>query len=68
MKILIISPADLPIPATKGGAIETLVTYVLNENEEKNKLDIDVITPYQDQCHLDKVFYDENSISYAVMH
>lgn len=48
MKILIISPADLPIPATKGGAIETLVTYVLNENEEKNKLDIDVITPYQD--------------------
>ena len=22
--------------------------------------------PYQ--CHLDKVFYDENSISYAVMH
>ena len=20
------------------------------------------------QCHLDKVFYDENSISYAVMH
>ena len=21
-----------------------------------------------EQCHLDKVFYDENSISYAVMH
>ena len=23
---------------------------------------------FMDQCHLDKVFYDENSISYAVMH
>lgn len=23
---------------------------------------------YELQCHLDKVFYDENSISYAVMH
>ena len=23
---------------------------------------------YKEQCHLDKVFYDENSISYAVMH
>ena len=23
---------------------------------------------YIKQCHLDKVFYDENSISYAVMH
>ena len=22
----------------------------------------------KNQCHLDKVFYDENSISYAVMH
>ena len=23
---------------------------------------------HYNQCHLDKVFYDENSISYAVMH
>ena len=31
---------------------------------------IDLIneTIIKNQCHLDKVFYDENSISYAVMH
>ena len=28
----------------------------------------DIIPILQNQCHLDKVFYDENSISYAVMH
>ena len=27
-----------------------------------------LIPRYKCQCHLDKVFYDENSISYAVMH
>lgn len=32
---------------------------------EKDKLFDEQIL---DQCHLDKVFYDENSISYAVMH
>ena len=34
----------------------------LNDEILKRKLHI------EDQCHLDKVFYDENSISYAVMH
>ena len=29
---------------------------------------VDFISPFSYQCHLDKVFYDENSISYAVMH
>ena len=29
---------------------------------------MDEYTISLDQCHLDKVFYDENSISYAVMH
>ena len=34
------------------------------EHMEKENIYVQV----QDQCHLDKVFYDENSISYAVMH
>ena len=27
-----------------------------------------LVIQWKRQCHLDKVFYDENSISYAVMH
>ena len=37
--------------------------YLRYQEEE-----IDYIVIFEDQCHLDKVFYDENSISYAVMH
>jgi hypothetical protein len=33
MKIAIISPGFLPIPAFMGGAIETLTTHILNQNE-----------------------------------
>lgn len=34
MKILLIAPSELPIPNVKGGAIETLATYLLKENEK----------------------------------
>lgn len=34
MKILIIPPGELPIPALLGGAIETLTTYLIDENEK----------------------------------
>lgn len=35
-KIVFVCPFMLPVPAVKGGAIETLVTYLIDENE-KNK-------------------------------
>ena len=38
MKIAIISPGKLPIPAVLGGAIETLTTHLINENERQNSL------------------------------
>ncbi len=33
MKVAIISPGSLPIPAILGGAIETLTTHIINQNE-----------------------------------
>lgn len=35
-KVAIIAPGEYPIPALKGGAIETLIDYLIEENE-KNK-------------------------------
>jgi len=46
MKIAIIVPSQLPVPSVKGGAIETLVTGLINKNEEKRILDITVFTTY----------------------
>lgn len=43
-KILIIAPSNLPIPAVRGGAVETGIDQILIENEkEKNSIQIDVI-------------------------
>lgn len=44
MKILIVAPGRLPIPALRGGAIETLVTLLLDENElRNNQITFDVL-------------------------
>lgn len=44
MKIAIIGPQGYPVPAVKGGAIETLIDVITKENEKEKKLDIDIYT------------------------
>jgi len=46
MKICMILPKGLPVPAVKGGAIETLVNDVIDENEKESKLEITVVSLY----------------------
>lgn len=42
-KICFITQCTLPIPTVKGGAVETLVEYILDENEKKPKYEFTVI-------------------------
>lgn len=43
MKIAIVTTGQLPVPATKGGAVENLIEFFLEENEKKSSsLDVDV--------------------------
>lgn len=46
MKILLIAPPFLPVPAIRGGAIETLIDNFLKYNSKKGNLKITVYTPY----------------------
>lgn len=46
MNICIIGPKGFPVPAVKGGAVETLITNFIEENEKRQKIFIDVITIY----------------------
>lgn len=46
MKIAIVTSGLLPIPATKGGAIETLIDSFAKENEKQNKLKITIYSIY----------------------
>lgn len=50
MKIAVVAPGSLPIPAIKGGAIETLVTHLINKNECSGSIDIDVYTCIPPEC------------------
>ena len=43
-KIAIIAPCILPVPALKGGAVEELVTTILNQNEISKDFLIDLYT------------------------
>lgn len=47
MKIAIVTPGIAPVPATKGGAVESLIEHILNENELREELDIDLYSIYE---------------------
>lgn len=44
MRLAIISPGFVPVPAVKGGAIEQLIGYIITANEYTHKYDIDLYT------------------------
>ena len=39
-RVLLIPPPELPVPAVQGGAVETLVTHLIQENERSGQLDL----------------------------
>lgn len=39
-KVLLIPPPELPVPAVHGGAVETLVTHLIRENEAQQQLEL----------------------------
>lgn len=63
-KICMIIPKNLPLPAVKGGAIETLVTNVIIENEKENKLDLTVVSIYDKNAEKVKYQYKTTKFIY----
>lgn len=43
MKILIVTPGKLPVPATRGGAVENLIQMLINSNDFVINYDVEVI-------------------------
>ncbi|MBQ7148238.1 MAG: glycosyltransferase [Pseudobutyrivibrio sp.] len=43
-KLAILAPCILPVPASKGGAVEELITCIINQNEISQKFAIDLYT------------------------
>lgn len=50
-KIAIIAPAKLPIPPTRGGAVEELVYLIVLQNEVEKKIDLTIISVYDKDAY-----------------
>ena len=50
MKLAIITSGYLPVPASKGGAVENLAENFIKENEKKECLDITVFSIYEEKA------------------
>lgn len=61
-KILFISAQCLPIPAVKGGAVEVLLTQLIEENEKYHQADFCVISKYDQEAK--KYTYKNTKINY----
>ncbi|MBE6088945.1 MAG: glycosyltransferase family 4 protein [Clostridium beijerinckii] len=50
MKIAIITTGYFPVPATKGGAVEALDEYIIQQNEIYKKLDLNLFSTYDSEA------------------
>ncbi len=62
IKIMLIPPETLPIPAVGGGAIETLITNLIEINETEKKCELVVIS--KDDAEARKTTYQHTKIFY----
>lgn len=49
-RVCIVVPANLPMPPVKGGAIETLMQYIVDVNELYKAIDLTVISLYSEEA------------------
>jgi len=65
MKICIILPKGLPVPCTKGGAIESLINDIIDQNETQKKLDITVVSLYEKKAERESKKYKNTKFIYV---
>ena len=63
MKVAFVLVDNLPFPAVKGGAIESLLTLFANQNEKEKKIDMYVYSIADDEAK--KVLYNNTIVKYT---
>lgn len=59
--IAIITSGFLPVPATKGGAVENLIINIINKNEKNKKIKLTVFSIYDEQAQEEAKKYKETN-------
>lgn len=63
-KVAIITSGFLPVPATKGGAVENLIVNLLKENEKKNNVEFNIISIYDDKANNESKKYSNAKFNF----
>jgi spore coat protein SA len=50
MKVLIVSPGTLPVPAVKGGAVQTGIQQLMDENEKHQQVELEIFSYYDEKA------------------
>ena len=61
MNLAVITSGFLPIPATKGGAVENLVVNLLNENEKNPKMKFTIFSIFESKAFIESKKYKNTS-------
>lgn len=65
MKVLIVSPCvNLPVPAVQGGAVSTLIEYLIKENEAEQKMQLTVLSVYDAEAKEKAKEYPKTQIDF----
>lgn len=67
MKILMITPGRLPVPAVSGGAVETLIDLLLEYNENNVKNEICVVSIYDNRAEEKGQGYQYTEFKYVTV-
>ena len=65
IKVAIITNGAFPVPATKGGAMETLVEQIINQNENKQDIELSIISIFDNDAKIRSKLY-KNSHFYFI--
>ncbi len=66
MRILIITGGSLPVPAVRGGAIETRVDYLIKENERDGLWELEIASGYDENAEKYGRRYEHTQFWYFV--
>lgn len=64
-EIVIVTPGELPVPSEKGGAVETLITHLISENDKSDHHLFHIISPKHSKSNIINKKYNNCSFHYV---
>lgn len=64
-RVCLVAPGELPVPATQGGAVETLITTLVKQNEINGDMQLTVAAPRDKKSELEASFFKKTHFIYV---